>query len=184
MSSRWRSCREERWFFPRPRCLWQNPGWSLGFCSPWMMLVILFSLKTSPFLKNICTGGWTKQPWADLRLYQWKCRKKRRNEQESHLPACFRRSVLVKRNYILRTRQIVSDLLSWRPAVKVKHFSVRITIAWQGLTVTRRNDPDLEKICSFVSSCCFLIAQLFLTAISSNKNKTKACVFTCMKFVI
>lgn len=57
-------------------------------------------------------------------------------------------------------------------------------ITWQGLIITRRNDPDLEMIRSFVSSCCFLIVQVFLTAININKNKVKAHVFTWMKFVI
>lgn len=109
---------------------------------------------------------------------------KRRNEKASSPVLHFRRSILVKRNYMLRPRQILSDLLSQRTAVKAKCFSVRIMITWQGLIVTRRNDPGLGMICPFIHSCCFLIVQSFLAAMNINKNKTKVHVFTWMKSAI
>lgn len=143
------------------------PGWCLGYFSVWRL-----PFPAKPHILGDEQNN-LEQIWG---LANENAGKKK--EWEDMSTSLFRRSVLVKRNYIWRTRQIVSDLLSWRTAAKAKHFSVKIMITWQDLIFTMRNDPDIEKICSFTSSCCFLIAQFFLAALNINKNKTKGHVFT------
>lgn len=150
------------------------PGWCLWKSSVWRLLLpsktcILGDEQNNP-----------KLIWG----FANESTKKRRNEKTSPPVLHLRSSILVKRNYILRPRQILSDLLSQRTAVKAKCFPLRIMITWQGFIITRRNDPSLGMICSFIHSCCFLIVQSFLAAMNIDKNKTRVHVFTWMKSAI
>ena len=71
----------------------------------------IFLFEDFPFLQKHAYWEMNKTTLSSFEASPMKTRRRRRNEKTSP-PAHFRRSVLLKRNYILRTRQIVSDLLS------------------------------------------------------------------------
>lgn len=87
----------------------------------------IFLFEDFPFLQKHASWEVNKTTPSRSEALPAKPRRKRR-KGKTRPPALFGRSALVKRNYILRTRRIVSDLLPQRTAVKAKHFSVRIMI--------------------------------------------------------
>lgn len=86
----------------------------------------IFLFEDFPFLQKHAYWEMNKTTLSSSEALPAKMQRKRRDEK-TRPSARFRRSVLVRRNYILRTRQILSDLLSENSS-EGRAFSVRIMI--------------------------------------------------------